>query len=258
MFKKSYFLAILVLFLVFAFPLNIKALPKQNILPLTQQLGEKYSNLCFYLNRYQKCLYKVTTDQKVVALTVDDGPDPRYTPEILDLLKEKRTPATFFLVGQKAQKYPYLVHRELIEGHELGNHTFSHPVLTAINNGEIISEHNEGRRLIKQVSGIETKYFRPPRGQLDKALYEAAVNNGEIIIMWTLAVENRRTPTPQLMAKRIINKVTPGTIILLHDGILDRTRSVKTLPIIIDGLKNKGYRFVTISELIRLQENQKI
>ncbi len=214
-------------------------------------------NMALYMPEYQKPLYRVKTEEKYVALTVDDGPDPRFTPELLDILKEHNAHATFFLVGNQVLKYPKLAKREISEGNEVGNHTLTHPdLLKEKGNKAILNEINGGAKAIESVLKIKPKYFRAPKGLLNKDAYEIANALGERVIVWNVTLEHYATPTPKLMARRIINKATPGSIILMHDGRLNRSRSIHAIPMVIEGLQKKGYKIVTLSELLAVQDEQ--
>lgn len=195
-----------------------------------------------------------TQGEKLVALTFDDGPDPRFTPRILDILKEYQVPATFFVIGQAVQNHQELFKRELAEGHEIANHTFSHQDLVTISEREIELEIDLTNNLLEQLTGKVPDYFRPPRGRFDWRLVEICELRGQTIVLWTVCIENQQMKTPTAMANRVINKVYPGAIILGHDGRLDRSKTVQALPLIITGLKAKGYRFVTLSELLNKEK----
>lgn len=198
-------------------------------------------------------------EEMVVALTFDDGPSPEYTNLVLDVLKKHNVKATFFLVGKHIKKYPEVARRIVLEGHEVGNHTFSHRDLVPSSRKRLEFEVFETQKLIKEVLGVETNLFRPPRGIFSEAVRKFIVSRGLILVLWSVSgVDWAKTP-PSIIAKRIIRFTHPGAIILLHDsGALirseghSRLNTVKALEIIIPALKERGYRFVTVSELIKL------
>lgn len=195
-------------------------------------------------------------NEKVVALTFDDGPDPRFTPRILSALKERRVRATFFVVGRNAEKYPYLIKLIGDDGNVLGNHTYSHPDLRTESPEEVRAEIEKCDRVLESISGKKPKLFRPPKGFYDRKALQILSGMDLKPILWALTVEHKTCPTPQALASRILEKVQPGDIILAHDGRLDREKTVEAIPAIIDGLKSKGYRFVTVPEMLELLRNR--
>lgn len=204
-----------------------------------------------------------------LSLTFDDGPDPAYTPAILDILKAKNVKATFFIIGANAEAHPGLLQRILAEGHELGNHTFTHPNLAETAPEADKLEYNATQRLIEALTGRRMILFRPP--YLGDA---EPVNKDEIIPvqiaqdqgLLTIGVHvdpfDWQQPSAEEMMQRIMKSVTDpdpetrGNIILLHDSGGDRRKTVELLPGLIDQLKKKGYRFVPVSELAGLTRDQ--
>jgi peptidoglycan/xylan/chitin deacetylase (PgdA/CDA1 family) len=191
---------------------------------------------------------------KVVALTFDDGPHPAFTPQILDILKRYGVRATFFLIGARAERYPDLARRIVAEGHEIGDHTYSHPAdLPRKDWDAICREIVKGADAIERVTGVRPKLFRPPRGYLNYRVHTAAQLCGFTVVLWTVSADHHDAPTPEAMAQRVFKLVHPGAIVLMHDGrIPTRWKDVKALPLILDGLRRQGYRFVTVSELLSL------
>lgn len=192
-----------------------------------------------------------------VALTFDDGPNPKYTPKILDILKENKAPATFFMVGRHVLKYPEIAKRVFAEGHEIGNHTFSHRELLTASKKTALKEAEETNEAIKSVVGIETKLFRPPRGLISKMIQQMLAARGFTIVLWTVSAQDWRRDAPKVMVKRIIRHVRPGGIVLFHDsGALlraeggSRVGTVEALPMVIEALHARGYEIVSLSRLI--------
>ena len=214
-------------------------------------VSEKPANL-----HYKQIVYRINTEEKIVALTVDDGPDPRFTPKLLDILKENNVQASFFVVGSQLEKYPDIGRRLVEEGNEVGNHTYSHPKLPDEDTNQIINEIVQGAEVIQKVLDTKPKYFRAPKGLFNNDVLRVANEQGEMVIMWSITLEHHTSPTPHDMAMRIIDKISPGGIILMHDGRLDRTRSIEALPILIKGLQEKGYKLVTLSELLAAEEHK--
>lgn len=206
--------------------------------------------LLHYLYNEIPVVLAVHREQKVVALTFDDGPDPRFTPKVLDILKKEKVRATFFLIGKSVVKNIVIDKRYTKEGQEVGNHTYNHAHLLALTPSQINKELADTNRVILKYIGQEPIWFRPPRRQYNNSIIDIAKKNHLDTVLWNVAMENHLVKTPMAMAKRVIYKVRPGSIILMHDGVLDRTKSVEALPIVIKALKAKGYRFVTLSQLL--------
>lgn len=193
--------------------------------------------------------------EKLAALTFDDGPDDKYTSDILDILKKYNVKATFFVVGENIEKNHDLLIRELNEGHEIANHTYTHPDLKGCGELQIVSEILSTGETIKKITNKTPMYFRPPKGIFTKETVAIADLYGYKTVLWNICVEHRESKTVKAMAQRILDKAKPGIIILAHDGRLDRTKTVKAIPLIIEGYKKKGYTFVTLDELLNYKEN---
>lgn len=200
-----------------------------------------------------RLITKADTKEKLVALTIDDGPDPRFTPQVLAILKRYNIPATFFVVGQSCEKYPDIVRRELAEGNEIENHTYDHPDLRKSSTVKAEWEISKNESIIKGLTNRKPIYFRPPKGLSTNETIDIAEANGYQVVLWSVCVEHHKCKTVADMADRVIKAAKPGTIILTHDGRLDRSRSVEALPMIIAGYQQKGYRFVRLDELLKNQ-----
>ncbi len=206
----------------------------------------------------------------LLALTFDDGPDPRWTPAILDILKRENVPATFFIIGKNGQSYPDLVRRIANEGHELGNHTFTHPNLGEIPLSLTELELNATQRLIESEIGRSTVLFRPPYfgdAEADKPQeVEPAIvaqNLGYVMVGvridpndWHLPVTADQIVSRTIERAKDTNPETRGEVILLHDAGGDRSATVEALPRLIHELKARGFRFVPVSELAGLSRDQ--
>jgi peptidoglycan-N-acetylglucosamine deacetylase len=203
-----------------------------------------------FLNKVD-VLWMGNTNQKIVALTFDDGPDPIYTPQILKTLGKYNVPATFFLVGENVQKYPELVTAEMKNGHLIGNHTYSHPHLNMLSTVNIQTQLAETDKVIFKITGKKSKFFRPPYEELTENILSSSHSQHKQIILSTLTLEHELAKTPQAKADRVIRLAFPGAIILAHDGRLNRHSTVEALPYLIKGLQAKGYRVVPLSELFR-------
>ncbi len=188
--------------------------------------------------------------KKRVALTFDDGPNPLYTSTVMEELKRYGGRSTFFLVGKMAQQYPDLVLQLLAEGHELGNHSYTHPNITKLKQSELIAEVLRTRVLIKDISGRQTYLFRPPGGNIDEAATKQLKALDYNIVYWDVnAGEYKKSATPEVQVARMLSVIKDGSIVLLHTGPVDGTLSI--LPGLLTGLHAKGFTFVTVSELVK-------
>ena len=206
--------------------------------------------------------------QKLIAITFDDGPDPKYTPRMLDILKAEKVPATFFLIGLEAEKYPALIKRIFDEGHEVGNHTFTHPDISAISPAMMNLEINLTERLFASKLGVKPLFFRPPYSIDQDPETEDEVKPLEITQdAGYTTVGSKLDPhdwqvsphrTAEQITADIVDHLPPcqvgdqrcGNILLLHDGGGNRDESVRALPMIIHQVRARGYRFVLVSDLL--------
>ncbi len=206
-----------------------------------------------------------------VALTFDDGPDADWTPKILQILKEKQAPATFFVIGESANQYSGIVKREYVQGNEIGNHTFTHPDFETISKSQLQIELNLTELLLESDLGVKTLLFRPPYGidhQPETAseiqMLPIPQSMGYIIIGAQVdphdwgEVNGGAPPPAATIVQRVLHDATlgKGNIILMHDGGGDRANTVAALPQIIDGLRAKGYEFVSVSDLLHQNRTQ--
>ncbi len=196
---------------------------------------------------------KLTPEHKVIALTFDDGPWPKSTAQVLDILKQNQIKATFFLIGQNVKNYPTLVKREIAEGHVIGNHTWHH-WYQFLNPQAAAYEIDHTADLIYQVTGIKTNLFRPPGGIMHNGVADYARNNKYAIVLWSSdSVDYSRPAVPKLI-NNVFRNAKPGGIILMHDGGGNRSKTVQALPEIIANFRKQGYSFVTIPELLAMQD----
>ena len=205
----------------------------------------------------------------LVALTFDDGPDPVWTPRILDILKQEKVPATFFIIGENGQSNPALLRRIVNEGHDIGNHTFTHPNLGEIPDRFTDLELNATQRLIEAVTGRSTVLFRPPYfGDAEPTTPDEvepvvrAQRLGYLTVGLRVDPDDWALPGANEVFAQTVKGVTNsdpdirGQVVLLHDGGGDRSQTVEALPQIIHELRARGYRFVTVSELAGLTRDQ--
>ncbi len=199
-------------------------------------------------------LWKGNTQARCVALTFDDGPDPRYTPSILNILRQYGVKATFFQVGRQVDAYPELARAVAAQGHVIGNHTYSHPYLDHESGPEVAQEMARGERSLETALHLRSYLFRPPRGDWDPVIFRECRREGDHLILWTLALDHHTVHTPQAMAARALRLIRPGSVLLLHDGAdSKRGVTVQALPILLAGLRARGYRCVTVPELFHIR-----
>lgn len=196
----------------------------------------------------------VATTERVVALTFDDGPDPRWTPAMLDDLARFGARATFFVTGEHALEHPEIVRRAVAEGHELGNHSFDHPVLTALSRDAVRAQVEQANRALEGLDLPRTSFFRPPKGQLDAEASAGVRDAGMDVVYWTQCLERYvRRHGLEAGVARLVDEVRPGGVLLAHDGgIPNRGRTVQALPLLLEALDARGYRVVPVGELLRL------
>jgi cellulose synthase/poly-beta-1,6-N-acetylglucosamine synthase-like glycosyltransferase/spore germination protein YaaH/peptidoglycan/xylan/chitin deacetylase (PgdA/CDA1 family) len=210
-------------------------------------------------------IFQLGAAKNKIALSFDDGPDKQFTPQILDILQKKKTPATFFVIGSVANDALGLLRREYDEGHEIGNHTYTHPQWEEISRRQIDVELNLTERLLFSTLGVKTLLFRPPYGidhqpetADEVAQLPIAESMGYIIVGARIDPHDWGEPNgvPPAPAATIVKRVLTqaragaGNIVLLHDGGGDRTQTVLALPQIIDGLRAAGFEIVPVSDLL--------
>lgn len=204
-----------------------------------------------------KCVWHGPRDKKIVALTFDDGPNPKYTPAILDLLKQYNVKATFFVLGKHAEKYPEILKRESLEGHEIGNHTFNHINIKKSSQAEIKREFLKTQNIIFSITEVMPKNFRPPYGLYNKSLINMIEGYGAKIIIWSTTQDSRDWSNPGVnkIINETLSKTKNGDIILLHDHVeYKESNTVEALKTILPELKKRGYKFITISQLIEITD----
>jgi len=185
-----------------------------------------------------------------IAMTYDDGPHPQNTPRLLDMLRERNIKATFYVIGRSVNMYPHIIRRIVAEGHEIGNHTWTHRKLTALSDTAIRQEMNSTRDAIIAACGVKPRTMRPPYGALRQSqrawIYK---EYGYSTILWNVDPEDWKRPGPSVVTSRIINHTRNGSIVLVHDL---HKPSVDAMPATLDGLLRRGFKFVTVSQLLSL------
>jgi len=196
-------------------------------------------------------VYSWHSNDKKIALTFDDGPHPYYTAEILDILAEYNVKATFFMIGENAVKYSDIVRMVNDEGHEIGNHTFSHQNLKKADYQMVLHEIVETEKIVFETTRFKTKLIRPPGGQCGEAVCKAASENDYTVVCWSVdTLDWAHTPTEKIV-QNVLSSVEAGDIVLFHDFVAGASPTPEALREIIPVLIERGYEFVTVSELIR-------
>ena len=203
-------------------------------------------------------------DEHAVSLTFDDGPDPKWTPQILDILKAQNIKATFFLVGSEAETYPGIVQRILREGHEIGNHSYTHPNLSEISSKQITFEFNATQRLLESITGRSTTLCRPPYNADSRPtrlaelqpLMQLQDDLGYLIVLENIDPEDWAKPGVDEIVQRVKDQRDLGNVVLLHDAGGNRSQTVEALPKIIDYLQTRGDHLVPLSELLHIPRDE--
>ena len=205
-----------------------------------------------------------SADHKV-ALTFDDGPDPRYTPQILDALHSAGVPATFFIIGTNGEMNPELLRREVAEGHEIGNHTFTHPDISAISSSQFQLELSATQHLLASTVGRYTVFFRPPYAvdsepeTIDEMRpIEFAAAKGYLVVGMQIDPDDWERPGVEEIVRRTVEQAESGegNIILLHDAGGDRSQTIQAIPKIVQALHARNFQFVNISDLLGQSRDQ--
>ncbi|CVK21913.1 polysaccharide deacetylase family protein [Sporomusa sphaeroides] len=199
-----------------------------------------------------KIISKVPTTQKVVALTIDDGPHNKVTPEILAILKDKNVKATFFVLGKNVEDNPRIFAQEIADGHEVGVHTYSHSSLPKLSDKKIEEEFEKAEKVILPITAMPT-LFRPPGGAFNERVIRIAKQRGYQVVLWSIDTRDWECPPEKRIIDEVYKAVKPGSIILMHDGQYP-IPTPRVLGTIIDGLRERGYIFVTVSELLQYNE----
>jgi len=198
--------------------------------------------------------FKGPREAKKVALTFDDGPDAEVTPRILDILKENRVRATFFVVGQNIRRHPGMVRRIAAEGHTIGNHTWTHLNMTKLGQEQVRQEIEKTADLIESLTGHRSVLIRVPWGAVSDTVMRVAQKEGLRVIGWSVDSFDWRDKVPARVLTNLETQVHPGAIVLMHAVAFPGTGEVtpRVLPLLIRNLEKRGYQFVTVDELLGL------
>ena len=194
----------------------------------------------------------VNTSRPVLALTFDDGPHPELTPQLLDILRSEGIRATFYVIGRNVETYPEIARRIVAEGHEIANHTWSHPALTSVGAARLNKEIASTSEIIQRVTGRRPTNMRPPYGAVnDRVRQSMNQDHGLDVIMWSVDPLDWKRPGAAAVRERLVSGAAPGGILLAHDI---HPGTIEAMPGTIRDLKAKGYGFATVSQLLALQD----
>lgn len=198
-------------------------------------------------------LTRLPGDARVVSLTFDDGPNAQATPAILDVLRQEGVLATFFVLGRHAERWPALVRRVADEGHQLGNHGYWHRKLHRRTPAYVRDDLQRGTDAIERAAGVRPRFFRAPHGFRSPWVTPIAASLGQRTVGWSLGVWDSARPGAEEIARRAVDGLRAGSILLLHDGDGydadgDRMQTAGALPLIITGLRERGFAFATLPD----------
>jgi peptidoglycan/xylan/chitin deacetylase (PgdA/CDA1 family) len=202
------------------------------------------------LEQAGRCVSHGPRDRAQVALTFDDGPSPEFTHRVLDVLARYEVPATFFCIGLSANGLEQDVARIADQGHDLGNHTWSHPYLPDLSPSRLREQVGRTSDALARMTGEVPTLMRPPYGALTPEVLRWCSELDETIVMWDVDATDWAMPGPDAIARRVIDRSQPGSVVLLHDGGGDRSQTVQALPAIIEGCQERGLSFVTLPGLL--------
>ncbi|WEK53564.1 MAG: polysaccharide deacetylase family protein [Candidatus Cohnella colombiensis] len=200
---------------------------------------------------YSSVIDQISTDRKVVAFTFDDGPNPLYTAQILDIFRKSASKATFFMIGNQIEQHPEVAKAVFEQGHEIANHTYSHPYLTTISEQDCINELLRTHEIIMQTTGVKPLTFRAPYFDMNEQVVKASEQLGyQIIGAVNGDAKDWEQPGVQYIVDNTIAHVKPGSVLLFHDGFGDRSQTVEAVQMLVTELKAQGYELVTVSDMI--------
>jgi len=197
------------------------------------------------------CRVRVQTGEKVVALTFDDGPDPRSTPQLLDLLRERKTPAAFFCIGSKVAANSVLTARIAREGHLVENHAYTHSKLSNFYlTARLQRELERTQAVIEKATGRAPRFFRPFMGLSNSCTWRAAQNANLRVVVWSIRSLDTTAMQPEKIVGRVVRRLHPGAVILLHDGGIPAEKLVATVGLALDALRERGYEVARLDALM--------
>lgn len=212
-----------------------------------------------YYEQRGDIIWEVKTKQKLIALTFDDGPDPKQTTDILNLLQQYGARSTFFVIGKRVTRYPDLVRRMVASGHEVANHTYNHVYFDRkTSEQKIVEELASTQEAIQKAAGYQASLFRPPGGKYNELIVNTAKRMHLKSIMWSWHQDTKDWSMPGVrkITDKVLQNARNGDIVLFHDFVSGSTQTKEALEIILPELQKQGYQFVTVSELLKHSGSQ--
>ncbi len=205
---------------------------------------------------FGRIFWKGPKDLFAISITFDDGPNEPYSSRILDILKSLDVKATFFVLGERAERFPDMVRRAVTEGHEIGNHTYNHEVLPLKSPSYIRDQIQKTTDLVEKISGARPRLFRAPHGWRNPWLNRSALTAGCTPVAWTLGVWDTDRPGADVIVQRTLKGLKNGCVLLFHDGCgtqhgADASQLVEALPVIVKEAQRLGYKFLKLSDMIQ-------
>ncbi len=201
---------------------------------------------------YATVYRSVHTDKRQIALSFDDGPHPRLTPEILDILDEYGVRATFFMIGVNVENYPDAAREVIKRGHEVGNHTYHHRHVEGLDEGTLALELTRCEDALEELCEYRPHLFRPPEGAINEYICHSSDIGDYSLILWSLDTRDWEEKNAEVIASRVLSDIQPGDIILMHDYIGNNSKTPQALKILLPKLMALGYEPVTVSQLLGL------
>ncbi|MFD3258567.1 polysaccharide deacetylase family protein [Paenibacillus lentus] len=235
------------LILIFTFTLVFSLTPYSS----SAHPAVRFKDRAYYEERGD-IVWEVPTEEKYIALTFDDGPDHRQTMQILEVLDQYNAKATFFVVGERVEKYPEIIQMELARGHEIGNHSYRHPSFRGLAKSKMHDELSKTQQAILQATGYKASIFRPPGGFYNETIINVSKQNDLKLILWSWHLDTKDWTSPGVdkIVSNVIKNARNGNIILMHDYVANSTQTVEALKRILPELKKQGYSFITVSDLL--------
>lgn len=236
-------------------PENVKTRPNTNYRTPSVQSPvprNQVGNLPSDFNRDAGVTFsRVMVSGNYIAMTFDDGPHPQNTPRLLDMLAARNIKATFYVIGRSVDLHPGVLRRTVAEGHEIGNHSHTHRLLSKLGESEVRQEMQRCQDAVGRAAGVRMRTMRPPYGGLLQSQRELVHREfGYPTILWSVDPLDWKRPGPSVVTSRILSGTTAGGIVLAHDL---HSQTVDAMPATFDGLLRKGFKFVTVSQLIALK-----
>jgi peptidoglycan/xylan/chitin deacetylase (PgdA/CDA1 family) len=227
---------------------------------VTNQTSRRQLSIAELTKKYPaQFLLQSSSGEKKVALTFDDGPDDKFTPQVLNVLKKYNVRATFFILGSRAEKYPYLVKRMVNEGHVIGNHSYNHAYLPKLSYDKFQFQVKKTDDIIARLTGYSPKFLRPPYGEISESQLQWTASRHMLVVNWNVDSQDWRQINAQQVIMNVMKDVKPGSVILQHSGGgegQDLSGTVQALPVIIEQIRAKGITLVTLPDLLK-QPKQK-